>query len=73
VNKRRPLNPVRYLPGPLVGVEGHLLRSDAAQQFIDAISLGVVDQAAHFNRVLPRSNNNFIRPPAGWHHPQQNA
>ncbi|MFJ6002711.1 D-alanyl-D-alanine carboxypeptidase family protein [Arthrobacter sp. NPDC092385] len=33
VNKRRPLNPARYIPGPLVGVEGPLLRSDAAQQF----------------------------------------
>ncbi|MUK02193.1 hypothetical protein GM708_09810 [Vibrio cholerae] len=38
VNKRRPLNPVRYLPGPLVGVEGHLLRSDAAQQFTRLLS-----------------------------------
>ena len=33
VNKQRPLNPARYTPGPLVGVEGPLLRSDAAQQF----------------------------------------
>lgn len=33
VNKRRPLNPARYVPGPLVSVEGPLLRSDAAQQF----------------------------------------
>lgn len=34
VNKRRPLNPLRYVPSPLVAVEGALLRqSDAAQQF----------------------------------------
>ncbi|WP_434993750.1 D-alanyl-D-alanine carboxypeptidase family protein [Arthrobacter sp. Ld5] len=33
VNKRRPLSPARYAPGPLVGVGGPSLRSDAAQQF----------------------------------------
>jgi D-alanyl-D-alanine carboxypeptidase len=38
VNKRRQLNPARHVPGPLVGVEGPLLRSDAAQQFARLLS-----------------------------------
>ncbi|OUM39799.1 D-alanyl-D-alanine carboxypeptidase family protein [Arthrobacter sedimenti] len=33
VNKRRQLNPARYVPESLVGVEGHLLRRDAAEKF----------------------------------------
>ncbi|MHA7262598.1 D-alanyl-D-alanine carboxypeptidase family protein [Arthrobacter sp. TMN-37] len=32
VNKRRPLNPAGYVPGPLISVEGQLLRNDAAAQ-----------------------------------------
>lgn len=38
VNKRRPLTPVRYTPGPLVGVEGPLMRNDAAQQLTRLLS-----------------------------------
>jgi D-alanyl-D-alanine carboxypeptidase len=45
VNKRRPLAPAGYVPGPLVSVEGQLMRSDAAasaQRLIqDARAAGV--------------------------------
>lgn len=37
VNKRRPLDPPHHVPAPLVDVEGHLLREDAAAAVTDML------------------------------------
>jgi D-alanyl-D-alanine carboxypeptidase len=67
VNKRRPLSPAGYVPGPLVSVEGQLLRSDAAAQaqrlLQDARSAGVPISAVSAYRSYSTQStlyNNYV-------------